>query len=87
MADYTNGGKIRVSSSAVPESRPTYEEWIRMYNINETAYQNDPDGRAKAERIMNKVGIEYDERTVWEIVTGTMVSESRNFVKKVTDQE
>ena len=87
MKDYTEGGKIRVSASYEPPNRPAYEEWIRKYRINETAYQNDPDGKAKADSIMRNVGIEYDCRTIWEVVTGTMVSESRNFVKKFTDQK
>lgn len=82
MTDYTQNGRIKLISTAEPFMRPTYEQWIKEFNINETAYAIDPSGREHAENIMSNVGIQFDCRTWWEKITGTEVSESVNYRKK-----
>lgn len=49
---------VKVMSSAQPKERPPYSKWIRQMKISHAAWYHDPDGRQRAERIMEPTGVE-----------------------------
>ena len=55
---------VKVLSSAIPEDRPTQDKWLKKLKISEMAWYHHPDGRQRAEEIMESVGIEYT--TAWD---------------------
>lgn len=48
---------MRLKESVIPAGRPSYKEWVKELKIGVGAYVNDPDGKAKADRIMEGVGV------------------------------
>ena len=70
MADYTHKGRVKLKSTYEPFVRPTFEQWIKELKINHTVWYEDPDGKQKTERIMSHVGVQMDNRTFLEKLTG-----------------
>lgn len=78
--DYTMGGKIKIKDTFEARNRPSFEEWNRNLHTSELVYMKHPDAKPKADRIMEKVGIKVDCRTLWEFLTGVEIEESVNYV-------
>jgi hypothetical protein len=49
---------VKVMSSYEPKDRPSYYKWIRQLKISHAAWYHDPDGRERADRIMENTGVE-----------------------------
>lgn len=76
------GGKIKIKETFEPLERPGFEEWNKELKSSEMVYLYHPEAKAKADKIMEDVGIEYDCRTVWEIMIGSSIEESINYILK-----
>ena len=48
---------MRIKETVIPENRPTYRQWVKDMKIGGGAYLTDPDGKQKADRIMEGVGV------------------------------
>lgn len=77
--DYTQGGKIKIADSCHPLDRPEFEEWMKHLKTSELVYLNDPQAKKRADTIMEGVGVEFDCRTWWEVLTGAHIDESINY--------
>jgi hypothetical protein len=77
--DYTQGGKIKIADSSYPLERPEFEEWMKHLKTSELVYLTDPQAKKRADTIMEKVGVQFDCRTWWEVLTGARIDESINY--------
>ena len=55
--DWTNPYGVKCKESAIPRSRPTYDEWSTELKLNEVSYQYHPDAKGRAELISSVLGI------------------------------
>lgn len=70
MADYTQNGRVKLKSTYEPFMRPTFEQWIRDLKISHTVYDVDSQARERAQEINSKMGVKFDERTIWQQLGG-----------------
>lgn len=49
--------KIKIKNSYCVPNKPSYKEWVKMIGIKEMAWLHHPDGKKKADNIMENVGI------------------------------
>lgn len=59
--DYTDPYGIRIRESSIPTKRPDYNKWVQVMGIRPLAYQEHPDGRARAESINSQMGAQLPE--------------------------
>lgn len=49
--------KPKISHSYVFKNKPSYNEWVKMIGVKEMAWLYHPDGKQRADAIMENVGI------------------------------
>ena len=70
MKDYTENGRIKIARTDEPLKRPTFEQWIKDLKISHTVYDVDSQARERAQEINSKMGVKFDERTIWQQLGG-----------------
>lgn len=76
--DWINPHGIRCRESAIPVTKPSYEDWIRELHINEVTYQYHPDARPRATEISAVLGIK-PEATIMDQILGRDVTDPERF--------
>jgi hypothetical protein len=64
---------VKVMSSYTPEDRPTYEKWFKKMKISPMSWYDNPDGKRKADRIMENVGLDIEPKTPRERVLDSLM--------------
>lgn len=76
--EWTNPYGVKCKESAIPLTKPSYEDWIRELHINEVTYQYHPDARTRAEEISGVLGIK-PEPTIMDQILGRDVIDPERF--------
>lgn len=65
---------VKVMSSYTPEDRMPYEKWFRKMKISASSYYENPDGKRKADQIMERVGKDINPKSKFDrffaVITG-----------------
>lgn len=66
--NYTDSHGVKIRESFIPNTRPTYGEWVKSLGINEITHLYHPDAKSAADRINAPVGVPLKPTIIDEIL-------------------